>query len=65
MPKSIETTSQEPLGARAHRVAPLIDQSPTKVKELIRDGVLESVKIGRSRIVTMRSIKALLHREPA
>ena len=65
MPEPIETTTAEPLGVRAHKVGPLIGAGPTKVKELIRTGALESVKIGRSRVVTMRSIKALLHSEAA
>jgi len=55
----------EPLGYRPADACVMLGIGQTKMKELIREGRVESVKIGRSRIVTARSIKELLYGEAA
>jgi len=48
-----------------HNTCKALDLGPTKVNELIRDGVLKSVKIGRRRLVVMDSIDELLNQSAA
>ena len=55
----------KPLGVPAEKVSKIAGWGRTKTFEMIRSGELESVKVGRSRIVTMRSIRRLLHGEDA
>ncbi len=55
----------EPLAVRRSDVGPLLGYGQTKIGEMIRDGTLESIKNGRSRLITMRSIKRLLYSEAA
>lgn len=51
----------EPLGYRPADACTLLGIGQTKMKELIRNGQVESIKIGRTRIVTARSVKELLY----
>ena len=64
-PEPGTAVAPEVLLVPAYKVHPIIGTGPTTVKKLIADGVLESVKVGRSRLVTMRSIRALAHAEAA
>lgn len=63
--KGIESTGIEPLGVKPAPAAKLLGVSRGTVFLKIRTGELESVKIGRSRIITMRSIKRMLYGQAA
>lgn len=62
---SKEKLTDVALGVPASRVPAMIGLGKTATFALIKSGKLESVKIGASRIVTMRSINALLFGEAA
>jgi excisionase family DNA binding protein len=63
-PEAAASTIQ-PRGYKPNTVADLLDVSRGTVFSMLRKGELESVKIGRSRIITARSIEKLLHGEAA
>lgn len=50
-----------PEGYRPKEACTILSVGPTKLKELIRTGAIESVLIGRTRIITRRGIERLLH----
>ena len=52
--------SEEPLGVSVARTAKLIGVSRPTIYKDIKDGALESVMIGRRRIITMASIRRRL-----
>ena len=60
-----KTDAGAALSVPASRVPAILGIGKTKTFALIKSGKLESVKIGSSRIVTMRSINALLYGEAA
>jgi excisionase family DNA binding protein len=51
-----------PLGYRPEQVCAITGLCRTKVFALLASGELESVKVGRSRIVLARSVEKLLER---
>jgi hypothetical protein len=53
---------EEPLAVSPRRTALLLDCGITRVYELINSGELESYKDGKSRKITMRSIRARTER---
>ena len=78
MSKSSKSLKDEQVGRKAdwpvdeqavavpiERVPAMLGVGRTSVFALCREGKLESRKVGRSRIVTMRSIRALAHNEAA
>jgi len=52
----------EPLAVSPNKAFDMLDVGVTKGYELINSGELESFTIGRSRKITMASIKALIAR---
>jgi hypothetical protein len=49
-----------PIAVKVATAAAMIDMSPSSIWKLIADGKLESVNVGKSRLVLMRSLDALL-----
>ena len=56
--------TSERWAVRPDEAARLIGVSPTKMKRMIADGTVESVKHGNARLVLVRSLKRLLGLEP-
>lgn len=52
-------------GVAFHQLPGVLGVGKTTAFHLVKSGRLESIKIGRSRIITMRSIRQLLHGEAA
>lgn len=55
----------EPLVCRPSQACVKLQVGKTKMAELIRTGAVESVLIGKTRLVTIRSIEALLYGKAA
>ena len=49
-----------PLAVRVKTACRLLEIGPTKMWELIRDGHVQTINIGRRRLVTYASLEALL-----
>ncbi|WP_374527268.1 hypothetical protein [Novosphingobium sp.] len=56
---------EDTFGYRPDEARARLRVGKTKMAEMIREGVVESVLIGRTRIVTRRSIEALLFGQQA
>jgi excisionase family DNA binding protein len=50
----------KPASMRIPRAAQYLDLSPSTVKKLVRQGRLESIRIGTARLILVRSLDALL-----
>ena len=57
--------TQEPIGYKPAKVAEITGLGRTTVFSLIKDGTLESVKVGKSRIVSAKSVRRLIDGEAA
>lgn len=60
--KKARVIPENPLGYRPLEFAALLGVGKTKAFSMIRDGEVESVLIGRTRIVKASSVQALLER---
>ena len=58
--KELAPLADDTLSVRLSKMCEMIGVSETKGKELIRTGRVQSVKLGKTRLITVRSIKALL-----
>ena len=56
------TIDPAPLSVRVAEASRMIGIGRTKIYELIQAGDLETVKIGRATLVTMRSLRRLIER---
>lgn len=63
--KSNKIVADNAEGVPLHLLPGVLGTGRTLAHQLVKSGQLESVKIGRSRIVTMRSIRRLLHGKAA
>jgi excisionase family DNA binding protein len=65
---SIHSTSlgeDEPLVVSTVRAARMLDIGKTRLFELLREGKLDSVKLGRSRRIFVNSIRRLIEQKAA
>lgn len=58
-------TADNAVSVRPKTMCQMLDIGPTKAAELIREGKVESVLLGKTRLITVRSIIALAHGEAA
>lgn len=59
---SVSVWSIERITVRVPRAAEMLGIGRTKLYELIADGEIDVVKLGRATLITMRSIEALIDR---
>ena len=57
--------SDKAVSVRIPQFCEMLSIGETKARELIREGKVESVKLGKTRLITVRSIEALVHGEAA
>ncbi|MDB5711673.1 MAG: excisionase family binding protein [Sphingomonas bacterium] len=57
-------TPPEPLAVRIDVAATMIGLSRSKIYELIEEGAITSVKVGRSRLIPVASLHAFLAAQP-
>jgi excisionase family DNA binding protein len=57
--------SDKAVSVRLPQLCEMLSIGETKARELIRDGRVESVKLGKTRLISVRSIEALIHGEAA
>jgi hypothetical protein len=58
--RKLRAISDEALTVRIPQMCAMLNIGPTKAAELIRSGTVESILLGRTRLVKVRSIKALI-----
>jgi hypothetical protein len=64
-PRRVRQIPEGAIAVRPKQAADLIGVGPTKMAELIREGLVESRLVGKTRLITMRSLQALAHGEEA
>lgn len=60
LPKTLPSPFMEPLAVRRKEAAALLSVGMTKVKEMLKTGELEEVRLGTASLVTMRSVRKLV-----
>jgi len=68
--KPTRTRKHQPISdnavtVRLPQLCEMLNVGPTKAQELIREGKVESFKVGKTRLITVRSIHALAHGKAA
>ncbi|MGE4305272.1 MAG: helix-turn-helix domain-containing protein [Novosphingobium sp.] len=64
-PRKAQPISENAVTVRLPQLCEMLNIGPTKAQELIREGKVESFKVGKTRLITVRSIHALAHGEAA
>ncbi len=59
-PRRVRPITEEALTVRVPQMCQMLNIGPTKAAELIRTGAVESILLGKTRLVRVQSIKALI-----